>query len=290
MADFENIDSLRNATVYGEGGDKIGSVGEVYLDDQTKEPTFVTVKTGLFGTHETFVPMGSASIEGGDIRVPYTKDFIKDAPNIAADGKLSPEEEQNIYSYYSLEYGDTAGVGTDPDLVTGTAVGGAAGGVAGGVDTDRRGAEDVDADLARDRQLDADDATVAHEERLRVGTESREAGKVRLRKHVTTDTQRVDVPVQREEVVVDRQPIDPDSPEARAGGIDATADSEETITLREERPVVNKETVATEKVNVDKRAVQDTAHVEGEVRREEIDVDSTEGVRDDETGRRGDRR
>ena len=58
--DRNALDQLQNSTVFATDGDKIGSVGQVYLDDVTNEPTFVTVKTGLFGARETFVPLQQA--------------------------------------------------------------------------------------------------------------------------------------------------------------------------------------------------------------------------------------
>ena len=95
-----------------------------------------------------------------------------------------------------------------------------------------------------------------------------------------TEHQQVEVPVEREELVVEREKIDPNSPAGRTGAIGDTEETEETITLREERPVVGKETVATEKVNVGKRKVVDTETVGGEVRKEEIDVEAEDVDRD----------
>ncbi|MEU6855757.1 YsnF/AvaK domain-containing protein, partial [Rothia kristinae] len=118
---------------------------------------------------------------------------------------------------------------------------------------------------------------VAHEERLRATgqSERRETGRARLRKHVVTETETVEVPVRREELHIQRESIDPDSPEARAGAQDAfTGDGEETVvTTYEERPVVSTETVATERVSLNKEATESTERVSGEVRKEEIEVD-----------------
>ena len=104
---------LQNADVFSTSGDKIGSVGQVYLDDRTEEPTFITVKTGLFGTKETFVPLDKAQATEGGITVPFEKDFVKDAPNVDADGTLTPDEERRIYEYYSMDY--EGGRGHDRD-------------------------------------------------------------------------------------------------------------------------------------------------------------------------------
>jgi len=104
---------LQNADVFSTSGDKIGSVGQVYLDDRTEAPTFITVKTGLFGTKETFVPLDQAQATEGGITVPFEKDFVKDAPNVDADGTLTPDEERRIYEYYSMDY--EGGRGHDRD-------------------------------------------------------------------------------------------------------------------------------------------------------------------------------
>lgn len=311
-----DIDQLRGSDLYDQTGSKIGSIGEVYLDDQTNEPAFLTVNTGLFGMNETFVPYQSVSRDGDNLVAPFEKSFVKDAPNIAADGSLTPEEEEEIFRYYSLDSGtgrdrDRDGVrdhdrhGThdrDRDGVRDAGAAGAAGGVAGAaghdrdrdrdglLDRDRHDTHDRDHDGLRDHDRDGvrdhdraaagdQQQVVAHEERLNVGKEQVETGRARLRKHVVTEKQQVEVPVQREELVVERESIDPNSPEARrGGGIDADrGDVEETVTLREERPVVDKETVATEKVNVGKRVVEDKETVGGEVRKEQIDIDGAEG-------------
>ena len=102
--DRDMLRELQNADVFSTSGDKIGSVGQVYLDDRTEEPTFITVKTGLFGTKETFVPLDKAQTAEGGLTVPFEKDFVKDAPNVDADGTLTPEEERRIYEYYSMDY------------------------------------------------------------------------------------------------------------------------------------------------------------------------------------------
>jgi sporulation protein YlmC with PRC-barrel domain len=81
-------------------GDKIGKVGQVYLDDESGQPSWVTVKTGLFGTQESFVPLSSADLVGQDVVVPYDKETIKGAPRVEADATLTPQEEKQLYSYY----------------------------------------------------------------------------------------------------------------------------------------------------------------------------------------------
>jgi hypothetical protein len=90
--------------VVSTDGGKIGGIGQIYLDDSTGSPTWVTAKTGLFGTKESFVPLEGASVQGDDVVVGYDKDKVKDAPRVDPDGSLSPEEEDSLYSYYGRHW------------------------------------------------------------------------------------------------------------------------------------------------------------------------------------------
>lgn len=278
--DRNALDQLQNSTVFATDGDKIGSVGQVYLDDVTNEPTFVTVKTGLFGARETFVPLQQAQITADGITVPFEKSFVKDAPNVDADGSLTPEEEQRIYEYYSMEYSysvehpaaDHDGDVRRDDVRTDAGAAGVAGtaGVAGVAD--RRDEAVVDGDR---RDVTDADSVVVKDEHLNVGTERRATGRVRLRKQAYTTTETVEVPVTREEVVVERESVDPNSAEARTAGRDGDVE----VTTYEETPVVNK-TVDAEKVSLGKRQVQDTETVTEEVRHEDVKVDGDATDRD----------
>jgi sporulation protein YlmC with PRC-barrel domain len=71
--------------VYESDGSKIGSTGEVYLDRQTGDPEWISVKTGLFGTKETLVPLEGATVSDDRIVVPFGKDQVKNAPRIEPD-------------------------------------------------------------------------------------------------------------------------------------------------------------------------------------------------------------
>ncbi|GAB49040.1 DUF2382 domain-containing protein [Mobilicoccus pelagius] len=269
----EDISRLSNAEVIDQNGDKVGGVGQIYLDDQTSRPTWVTVKTGLFGTKETFVPLDQATREGDAIRVPYTKDFIKDAPKMEADHHISESEEEELYRYYNLDrgYNDTDVNRRDADVDRRDAV-------AGEVREDR-------ADL-RDREDHTDDGSVVRrEEELRVGKERVGAGRVHLRKHVVTDTETVEVPVEREEVHVVREPVRDGEVGGRIGG-----DENVSVELHEERPVVEKETVAKERVGLEKETHRDTEQVSAEVRKEQVEVEREGDVRRDDASRDDTRR
>jgi hypothetical protein len=101
-----------NGDVVGPSGEQIGGIGTIYLDDITGEPEWVTVKTGLFGASESFVPLSGASIAGNDIHVGYEKDTVKDAPRVDANGNLSPVEEQQLYVHYGLSGTQSTGYET----------------------------------------------------------------------------------------------------------------------------------------------------------------------------------
>ena len=101
-------------------GDKIGSIGQVFLDDQTGEPEWVTAKTGLFGMSESFVPLRGAELTGDDVRVPYDKDKVKDAPRIDETGHLSEQEEGQLYAYYGVNGDHLATSGTDDAAASAT--------------------------------------------------------------------------------------------------------------------------------------------------------------------------
>jgi uncharacterized protein (TIGR02271 family) len=243
------IENVPGTDVYGTDGAKIGRAGTVYVDDETGRPEWATVHTGLFGTKENFVPIAQAEVADGRVTVPYSKDQVKDAPSVDPDnGHLSEQEEQRLYEHYGLSSSN------------GRAVTGQAGGVVG---SDTSGPE-------------TDDAMTRSEERMNVGTRQEETGRARLRKYVVTERQNVEVPVTREEVRVEREPITEGNREAALDG-PAISEEEHEMTLHEERPVVETEAVPVERVRLSKEQVSDHETVSGEIRKEKID---TEGVDD----------
>src|SRR6478609_11419231 len=121
MIGTDTISRVIGQDVYDESGEKIGSAAEVYLDDETGEPEWVTVRTGLFGTKESFVPIRDADLTGDGLRVPVSKERVKDAPKIDTDGHLSPQEEQELYRYYGLGGGADTGMQTGMQTTTETA-------------------------------------------------------------------------------------------------------------------------------------------------------------------------
>ena len=256
MIGSETISRVIGKDVYDASGDKIGSASEVYLDDESGQPEWVTVRTGLFGTKESFVPIRDADLTDAGVRVAVSKDQVKDAPKVDADGHLSPQEEQELYRYYGL--GTTAQTTSDTTRTTAGA---------GYTDTDARGTVGHDTSGPT-----TDNAMTRSEEQLTVGTRSEEIGRARLRKYVVTENATETVPVSREEVRVEREPIT----DANIGNaLDGPAISEEEheVTLHAERPVVEKEAVPVERVRLDTETVTDTETVSADIRKEQIEVD-----------------
>src|SRR5215212_10163519 len=102
MIDTQHIDRIEGSTAYDAAGDKVGRVGQLYVDDESGTPSWITVSTGLFGTAETFVPLEGASFDGDDLRLAYSKDTIKNAPRMDTDEHLDQAEEGELYRYYGL--------------------------------------------------------------------------------------------------------------------------------------------------------------------------------------------
>jgi len=266
-----NENEIRNVigqTAYDSNGDKVGKVGHVFLDDETGQPEFATINTGLFGTNETFVPIANASIDGDRLTVPFTKDQIKDAPNVDADGgHLDQSEEARLYQHYGMSYSERS---SDTGLPSGYA------------DTDRtsnlHGTEGHDTSGPT-----TDQAMTRSEEHLEVGTTTQEAGRARLRKYVTTETETATVPVSKERAVIETEPItDGNLGDALDGP--TISEEEHEVVLTEERPVVEKTATPVERVRLGTETVTEQETVTEEVRKEHIEAEG------DITDRRDDRR
>jgi uncharacterized protein (TIGR02271 family) len=244
---------MRGMTAVDRDGDKIGKIEDVYLDQDTGQPEWLAISGGLFSSGVSFVPLAQATPEGDNVRVPYEKSHVKDAPHAEADGALSQEEEARLYQHYGLDYGENRSDSGLPEGGTGRTTG------RGTVGRDTSGPE-------------TDEAMTRSEEELRVGTTQRETGRVRLKKHIVTENVTQTVPVQREEVRVEREPItDANRDQAMSGG-DITEEEHE-VTLHAEEPVVEKRTVPKERVRLDKDTVTDQRTVSEEIRKEQIESD-----------------
>jgi uncharacterized protein (TIGR02271 family) len=275
-------DRFAGYEVYDPAGEKIGKVDDLFLDE-TDQPEYIGVKMGFLGTRSTLIPwelVSSTDDEDTTITVDTDKDRAKNSPTFDDDREITPEFENEVHSYYGLEYGtetrgsyggyygETTGNGTaGPGMTMGDREGGefrehspAAEGVAG------EGYEDLE---------DEDELRVQRsEEELRAGTREREAGALRVRKRVRTDREQIEVPTRHEEVSVERVPASGEATEAEIG------EDEVVVPVTEEEVVVDKRAVAKEEVRINKDVVEDTETVEEDVRREEVEIE-------DDTQRRG---
>ncbi len=231
---IEDPTRLEGSQVRGDDGSKLGSVEAIYYGE-TDRPEWVSVRSGLFGTHVSMVPLQRADYDGQELHVPYDREALKTAPHHDPGRELSPRDEEDLFRHYGMAYG---GSGRDGD----------------------------------GRMRDGGDAMTRSEERMRVGTETHETGRARLRKRVVTEHQQVEVPVSHEELRVEREPItEANRDKARSGP--EISESEHEITLHEERPVVDTEAVPVERVRLGTETVRETEQVGRDVRREEIELD-----------------
>jgi len=250
---MKTYDAWIGCDAYDRNGNKIGEIESIYYDDATRRPEWVAVRTGLFGRKVTLAPIAGSSPHGDDLQLAYDKDTVKDAPNVEPDGHISEAEEQQLYTHYQFDWQDTSGTmyGEQSRADSGF---------------DTRWTDDRDA---------TDDAMTRSEEELHVGTqgtERTETGKARLRKYVVTEQQQVTVPVTREEVRVEREPItDANIADATSGP--EISESEHEVITHEERPVVSKETVPKERVRLATEKVTDHETISEEVRKEQVEVE-----------------
>ena len=228
--------------VYDQSGEKIGKVDDLFVDEQDN-PEYIGVKMGFLGTSSTLIPwdlVSGTDDEGKRIEVSVDKDRAKEGPAFDDDREITPEFENEVYSYYGLQ----------------------------STRTEERGAYGAYSREATDE----DELRVQRsEEELRAGTREREAGALNVRKRVVTERESLEVPTRREEVTVDRVPVEGEASEAEIG------DDEVRVPVTEEEVVVEKRPVAKEEVRIRKDVVEDTQVVEEDVRREEVDVDDQSG-------------
>jgi uncharacterized protein (TIGR02271 family) len=233
-------------TLKDRNGEKIGTIDALYFDQQTDKPEWALVNTGLFGTKSSFVPIAGASPRGEDVVVQVEAQQVKDAPRMAPDQELSEQQEAELFRHYGIDY-------TAEGSVTAT--------------DNARGAVGHDTSGPT-----TDSAMTRSEEELRVGTAERERGRARLRKYVVTEQVEQTIPVRREEVRLEREPItDANVDQALAGP--EISEEEHEVVLREEQPVVEKQAVPKERVRMDKETVTEDQTVSEQVRKERIEAD-----------------
>ena len=224
-------------TVIGSDGDKIGSVDDVYLDESTGQPGWVSVTTGWFGLRRSYVPLSEAEWQGEDLVVPYTKQQLKDAPNYEPEGALSADDERSLYGHYQLDY-----------------------------DSDDRTRADAGTTATHD------DAMTVSEEELRVATHQREAGRARLRKYVDVERAETNVAVAHDEVHIEREPIHAGNVDEAYSGAEIS-ESEHEVVLTEEVVEADVETVPKERVRLETERVVEEETVGADLRKERVELE-----------------
>jgi uncharacterized protein (TIGR02271 family) len=265
MITEQHISQVIDSTAVGSDGGKLGNVGEVYLDDETGRPEWATVNTGLFGTKETFVPLAQADSPATSSGSP-TRRRRSRTPRGSRTRTVTCRRRRRPSSTATTASAPRA---CRPRPASRRAPSAARTGTATAFSTTSRAAPSA----MTPRGPTTDSAMTRSEEQLNVGTQRVEAGRARLRKYVVTENQTMTVPVSREEVRVEREPIT----DANVGNaLDGPAISEEEheVTLRAEQPVVAKEAVPVERVRLNKETVTEQQTVSDSVHKEQIEIDT----------------
>lgn len=231
---MESVSNLRGAPVYDSAGERIGSVEEIFYDQETGRPEWIGIGTGFLGTKRVLVPVEGASTSEDGVTVPYPKEQVKDSPDVD-DETIAQETEAELYQWYGLSYSERRSDSGPPagDRDTGSAEG----------------------------------EMVRSEEELRVGKERVQEGQARLRKWVETEHVDMDVALERETARVTREPID----QPVSGG--EIGEEEIEVPLHAERAVVDKQTVAKERVGVERDVDVEHQTISDEVRKERVQIE-----------------
>ncbi len=277
-------DRFADYTVYDQSGSKIGKVDDLFVNE-SDQPEYIGVKMGFLGMSSTLIPWALATPDesSGSLTVATDKDTAKNGPAFDDDREITPEFENQVYSYYGLSHssgsegsGSYGSYYSEQSTDAGTVGPGMSMGDTESGEFREHAVTDEGVNQSHGDDLeDEDELRVQRtEEELRAGTREREAGQVNVRKRVRTDREQIEVPTRREEVSVERVPVDSETSSADIG------EDEVRVPLTEEEVVVEKRPVAKEEVRIRKDVVEDTEVVEEDVRREEVDVDdqSTRGL------------
>jgi stress response protein YsnF len=246
-------------------GVKAGSIVDLYVDEQTKQPTWGLVRTGLLGSRQTLVPMDQATVPlavmvsgAGSIQVPLESAAILDAPSVAVGEEISEATAMALRRYYGL--GDRAAPAegdhgpSDTELLDAGAALPAAKTTA----------------AMTSASTEPSGTMIRSEEELRVRVRRR-ARRVRVKRYVVTDYVTTTIPVRREELRLEEALVDEASltaPPALPG------DSWEMV-LHQEEPVVSRQVVARERIRLSVQTVTEHRRISGEVRKERIEVDDS---------------
>jgi uncharacterized protein (TIGR02271 family) len=223
--------------VADRSGTAFGAIADVYLGRGTGEPEFVLVD--LPNGARTIVPLTNAQMRSGALYVDTDGATVASAPPATDDPELTPEREAELYAFYGHR---------PPPLPADAAA-----------TTELPPTGEAPAELTRS------------EEQLVVDTEARPAERVRLRKRVVTEEVTVTIPLRREELVIEREPIEPGTAEAPADAQIVEADFD--FVLLAEQPVIEKRVVPVEQIRLHKEVVVEEETISDHVRKERVDVE-----------------
>jgi hypothetical protein len=249
LPNIDTVLSWRGRTIVDESGEKIGTFEEIYLDTQTEKPEWAGVKAGLFGRNLLLVPLTEAEVQDEEtLRVPYAKTHIENAPDVDAAGELSQQEEARLYAHFGIAYsqegsdtglprdeaqqtsggagaaGQETGAARPQHPARGTGETGQETGIAAGSAHAQQSAPPATGDEAQDgsARTAGDEpgtiseptagagSTTSEQEVQTINVEQKPRERVRLKKYVVTEEVTKTVPVQREEVRVEREPLEDD--------------------------------------------------------------------------------
>ena len=198
--------------------------------------------TGFLRTKQALVPLADAEVHEGGVTVPYSKDQAQDSPAVEEE-QISQETEAQLYSHYGLDYSERRSQSGLPERTaesTGTPTGATTAGEG--------------------------ESITRHEEEVRIGKQPVEAGRLRLHKWVETEPVQTDVELRQETARIEREPIEQPAHNAEM------REEELEVPLHGEQPVVEKETVAKERLTPAKDVETRTERVDEEVRKERVDT------------------
>jgi uncharacterized protein (TIGR02271 family) len=236
---------------------------DIYLDELTGQAQWLTINTGLFKTRSSLVLLSRVATDGEQPRERYDRATLEDAPQVddSHAGYVDPYAEGVLYRCYDR---------TDPrsDSNGGIEVGRPIGGLTA----------DPEASGADKGGRNAEKALTRSEEGLEVGTQRRETRRVRFRKCVVTEQVTQIVPVAREEIRVEREPLS-DADTGAAGADPQIGEKESATILYEERPMVLKEVHPMTRVRLGKEVITGEETVSDEVRKEVIEPEDNDRLR-----------
>ncbi|MEC4819358.1 MAG: DUF2382 domain-containing protein [Scytonema sp. PMC 1069.18] len=258
-----DIDNIKTLDVYAEGNERVGTISDILVEEQTGRFRYFVVDTGfwIFGK-KVLLPVGLASIDYSSRRISVnglTKQQIENLPNFENLNRVDYDYEEQVRGTYRTMAAtpgttqptynrDTYNYDQEPDMYN---------------------------IKERDRQESNREGQnlKLYEERLIADKERRKTGEVAIGKHVESEQARVSVPVEKERVVIERTNPSNATPVA-PGDVDFREGEVARMEIHEENAAFRKEAVVREEVNVKKVVDRDTKEASETVRREELDIDA----------------